>query len=153
LCIILGGFCPHFDEIEFNFLICLYSLFLSAFYRNFLLIFEFYYEPGGAYLIGAEMLAEAQNDAPWQSEYPREREAPRIINGDREVRDMEGEFITPTELARELRIPRNRIYRVLSDRQIPSFRLGRTIRVRRASFESWIQEQEERARVGRESAD
>ena len=47
-------------------------------------------------------------------------------------------LLTVPEAARLLRIGRNLAYELVARREIPSVRLGRVIRVPRASLEQWI---------------
>jgi excisionase family DNA binding protein len=57
----------------------------------------------------------------------------------------EPEVLTVLEVATLLRCSRNTAYMLVSSREIPSLRIGRSLRVRRESLEQWLQAQETRA--------
>lgn len=52
-------------------------------------------------------------------------------------------LLTVPEAAQLLRISRNLAYELVAQHQLPSVRLGRTIRIPRDSLEQWIRERAE----------
>jgi excisionase family DNA binding protein len=56
--------------------------------------------------------------------------------------DMERLLLKPSEAAEVLGIGRSLVYELIAQGVIPSVRLGRCIRVPRASLEKWINSQE-----------
>ena len=52
------------------------------------------------------------------------------------------------EVANVLGVGRNRAYTLMSSGEIPSIRIGRSIRVRREALDEWIEQQEQTARAG-----
>jgi len=55
---------------------------------------------------------------------------------------MERLLLKPTEVAEVLRIGRSLVYEMLSTGELPSIRVGRCIRVNKASLDKWISNQE-----------
>lgn len=55
---------------------------------------------------------------------------------------MEKLLLKPTEVAEALRIGRSLVYGMLASGELPSIRVGRCIRVQRASLEKWIKDHE-----------
>ena len=55
---------------------------------------------------------------------------------------MDRLLLKPTEVAEMLRIGRSLVYGMLATGEIPSIRVGRCIRVPKASLEKWINDQE-----------
>jgi excisionase family DNA binding protein len=51
------------------------------------------------------------------------------------------EWLKVPEMAEELRIARSRAYELVADGEIPSVRIGRSIRVSRRKLEKWLEEQ------------
>jgi excisionase family DNA binding protein len=47
-------------------------------------------------------------------------------------------YITPTEIARHLRLSKMTVYRLLHTGQIKSVRVGRSIRVLRTAFDAYL---------------
>ena len=62
-----------------------------------------------------------------------------------EVADLD--LLTVPETARVLRIGRNLAYELVARGEIPSVRLGRAIRVPRASLEQWLEAESATRRV------
>lgn len=54
---------------------------------------------------------------------------------------MDEVLMTPVEVARVLRLGRNKTYELLAQGILPCVRFGRTIRVPRLALEAWIAEQ------------
>ena len=52
------------------------------------------------------------------------------------------EFLTVPEAAERLRISRNLAYELVTQRALPSFRLGRSIRISRDVLDAWINSQQ-----------
>ena len=64
---------------------------------------------------------------------------------------MDKLLLKPTEVAEILRIGRSLVYGMLATGELPSIRVGRCIRVPKASLEKWISNQEnERGEYGGE---
>jgi prophage regulatory protein len=55
---------------------------------------------------------------------------------------MENMLLKPGEVAQTLRIGRSLVYGLLASGELPSIRVGRCIRVPKASLDKWISEQE-----------
>ena len=55
---------------------------------------------------------------------------------------MDRLLLKPTEVAEILRIGRSLVYGMLATGELPSIRVGRCIRVPKASLEKWISDQE-----------
>ncbi len=53
---------------------------------------------------------------------------------------MEKLLLTPTEVAKALSIGRSRVYEMIWQKEIPSVRIGRSIRIPRQPLEVWIRE-------------
>ena len=47
-------------------------------------------------------------------------------------------FLTVPEIADELRVSKMTVYRLVNDRELPSVRIGRSVRVRRADLDHYI---------------
>jgi excisionase family DNA binding protein len=59
-----------------------------------------------------------------------------------EVRmDEQHEWLKVPEVAEVLRIARSRAYELVADGEIPSVRIGRSVRVSRRELERWLEEQ------------
>jgi excisionase family DNA binding protein len=54
--------------------------------------------------------------------------------------DITNEWFTLAELGEWLKVSRTTAYRLVSSNELPGYRIGRTIRVRRADVERWIEE-------------
>lgn len=57
------------------------------------------------------------------------------------------ESLTVPEVARILRLDVSRVYRLIREGRLPGYRIGRTVRVRRAALEAYMAAQE--ANTGR----
>lgn len=55
---------------------------------------------------------------------------------------MDNMLLKPGEVAETLRIGRSLVYGLLASGDLPSIRVGRCIRVPKASLDKWISEQE-----------
>lgn len=55
---------------------------------------------------------------------------------------MERLLLKPSEVGQALGIGRSLVYQLISEREIPSVRVGRCIRVPRTWLEKWINDQE-----------
>jgi excisionase family DNA binding protein len=51
------------------------------------------------------------------------------------------EYLKVPEVAEKLRIARNTIYQLVGEGEIPSVRIGRSVRVSRKELERWLEEQ------------
>lgn len=50
-------------------------------------------------------------------------------------------LIRPKDLAQQLAVSRSRAYELIASGQIPSLRIGRSVRVRREDLDLWVREQ------------
>ncbi len=55
--------------------------------------------------------------------------------------DEQHEWLKVPEVAEVLRIARSRAYELVADGEIPSVRIGRSLRVSRRELETWLEEQ------------
>lgn len=55
---------------------------------------------------------------------------------------MDSEFLTAEEVAEYLRLPLSTVYKLVQDKRLPGFKVGKHWRFRKDSFEKWIKEQE-----------
>jgi excisionase family DNA binding protein len=55
--------------------------------------------------------------------------------------DEQHEYLKVPEVAVVLRIARSRAYELVADGEIPSVRIGRSVRVSRRELERWLEEQ------------
>lgn len=55
--------------------------------------------------------------------------------------DREHEYLKVPEVAEVLRIARSRAYELVADGEIPSVRIGRSVRVNRRELDKWLKEQ------------
>jgi len=56
-------------------------------------------------------------------------------------------LLRPDEVARALSVSRSAAYRLISEGQLPSVRLGKSVRVPRLALERWIEERTAAARA------
>lgn len=47
-------------------------------------------------------------------------------------------YLTVAEVADELRVSKMTVYRLVNDRELPSVRIGRSVRVRRADLDAYL---------------
>jgi excisionase family DNA binding protein len=55
---------------------------------------------------------------------------------------MDSEFLTAEEVAEYLRLPLSTVYKLVQDKRLPGFKVGKHWRFRKETFEEWIREQE-----------
>ena len=55
---------------------------------------------------------------------------------------MHAEFLTAEEVAEYLRLPLSTVYKLVQDKRLPGFKVGKHWRFRRETFEQWIKAQE-----------
>ena len=55
---------------------------------------------------------------------------------------MDSEFLTAEEVAECLRLPLSTVYKLVQDKKLPGFKVGKHWRFRRETFEQWIKTQE-----------
>lgn len=55
--------------------------------------------------------------------------------------DRQQEWLKVPEVAKVLRIARSRAYELVAEGEIPSVRIGRSVRVNRGELDRWLQEQ------------
>ena len=55
---------------------------------------------------------------------------------------MDSEFLTAEEVAEYLRLPLSTVYKLVQDKRLPGFKVGKHWRFRRETFEQWIKTQE-----------
>lgn len=69
---------------------------------------------------------------------------------------MDSEFLTAEEVAEYLRLPLSTVYKLVQDKRLPGFKVGKHWRFRKDSIEKWINDQErkndlsEEVKVGNE---
>ena len=55
---------------------------------------------------------------------------------------MDSEFLTAEEVAGYLRLPLSTVYKLVQDKRLPGFKVGKHWRFRREAFNKWIKQQE-----------
>ncbi len=55
------------------------------------------------------------------------------------IPEATGEWFTLAELGAWLKVSRATVYRIVSTKEIASYRIGRSVRVRRADVEMWLE--------------
>lgn len=55
---------------------------------------------------------------------------------------MDSEFLTAEEVAEFLRLPLSTVYKLVQDKKLPGFKVGKHWRFRREAFHEWIKQQE-----------
>ena len=55
--------------------------------------------------------------------------------------DEQHEYLKVPEVARIIRVARSRAYELVADGDIPSIRIGRSVRVSRKELDRWLEEQ------------
>ena len=55
---------------------------------------------------------------------------------------MDSEFLTAEEVADCLRLPLSSVYKLVQDKKLPGFKVGKHWRFRRETFQDWIKRQE-----------
>ena len=63
---------------------------------------------------------------------------------------MNAEFLTAEEVAEYLRLPLSTVYKLVQDKRLPGFKVGKHWRFRRETFEQWIKTQENNSEKGDE---
>lgn len=55
---------------------------------------------------------------------------------------MNAEFLTAEEVAKYLRLPLSTVYKLVQDKKLPGFKVGKHWRFRREAFQEWIKQKE-----------
>jgi excisionase family DNA binding protein len=55
---------------------------------------------------------------------------------------MDSEFLTAEEVAEYLRLPLSTVYKLVQDKKLPGFKVGKHWRFRREAFQEWIKQKE-----------
>jgi excisionase family DNA binding protein len=55
--------------------------------------------------------------------------------------DEQHEYLKVPEVARIIRVARSRAYELVAEGEIPSIRIGRSVRVSRKELDRWLEEQ------------
>ena len=55
--------------------------------------------------------------------------------------DEQHEYLKVPEVARIIRVARSRAYELVAEGEIPSIRIGRSVRVSRRELDKWLEEQ------------
>jgi excisionase family DNA binding protein len=55
---------------------------------------------------------------------------------------MESEFLTAEEVAEYLRLPLSTVYKLVQDKRLPGFKVGKHWRFRKETIAQWIKDQE-----------
>ena len=58
---------------------------------------------------------------------------------------MDTEFLTAEEVAEYLRLPLSTVYKLVQDKRLPGFKVGKHWRFRREAILEWIKQKEEDA--------
>lgn len=58
---------------------------------------------------------------------------------------MNTEFLTVEEVAEYLRLPLSTVYKLVQDKQLPGFKVGKHWRFRKEAFQEWIKQKEKEA--------
>lgn len=58
---------------------------------------------------------------------------------------MSPEFLTAEEVAEYLRLPLSTVYKLVKDKRLPGFKVGKHWRIRTEAIQDWIKEQEQKA--------
>lgn len=60
---------------------------------------------------------------------------------------MNAEFLTAEEVAEYLRLPLSTVYKLVQDKRLPGFKVGKHWRFRKESIEQWIIAKEKEASI------
>ena len=60
--------------------------------------------------------------------------------------EQERRILTVAELARYLRVNMSTIYRLIRNKELPAFRVGRDWRFKREAIENWMRERQKRSK-------
>jgi len=60
---------------------------------------------------------------------------------------MDSEFMTAEEVAEYLRLPLSTVYKLVKDKKLPGFKVGKHWRFRKDSFQEWIKKQESKNNI------
>jgi excisionase family DNA binding protein len=55
---------------------------------------------------------------------------------------MDSDFLTAEEVAEYLRLPLSTVYKLVQDKRIPGFKVGKHWRFRKETIQEWIKKQE-----------
>jgi excisionase family DNA binding protein len=55
---------------------------------------------------------------------------------------MDSEFLTAEEVAEYLRLPLSTVYKLVQDKRLPGFKVGKHWRFRKEAFQDWIKQKE-----------
>ena len=55
---------------------------------------------------------------------------------------MDYEFLTAEEVSQYLRLPLSSVYKLVQDKRLPGFKVGKHWRFRKETFAQWIKDQE-----------
>jgi excisionase family DNA binding protein len=58
---------------------------------------------------------------------------------------MDPEFLTATEVAEYLRLPLSTVYKLVQDKRLPGFKVGKHWRFRKETIIQWTKDQEKKA--------
>ena len=58
---------------------------------------------------------------------------------------MDSEFLTADEVAEYLRLPLSTVYKLVQDKRLPGFKVGKHWRFRKGTIIQWTKDQEEEA--------
>ncbi len=64
---------------------------------------------------------------------------------------MTEEFLTAEEVAEFLRIPLSTVYKLVQEKRLPGFKVGKHWRFRTESIQKWVIEQEQKAVIDKVS--
>jgi excisionase family DNA binding protein len=60
---------------------------------------------------------------------------------------LDSEFLTAEEVAEYLRLPLSTVYKLVQDKRLPGFKVGKHWRFRREAILEWIRQKEEDAMI------
>lgn len=55
---------------------------------------------------------------------------------------MDAEFLTAEEVAEYLRLPLSTVYKLVQEKKLPGFKVGKHWRFRKETFKEWVKAQE-----------
>lgn len=60
---------------------------------------------------------------------------------------MDSEFFTAEEVAEYLRLPLSTVYKLVQDKRLPGFKVGKHWRFRKETLNEWLRQQEKKSQT------